>query len=45
LLTDTTQTIKQIAMQLGYSDVYFFTRQFREQTGLPPALYRKSREH
>jgi AraC-like DNA-binding protein len=45
LLTDTTLPIKQIATQLGYSDVYFFTRQFREQTGLPPALYRRSREH
>ena len=45
LLIDTTQPVKQIATQLGYSDVYFFTRQFREQTGIPPALYRKSREH
>ena len=45
LLTDTTQPIKQIASALGYSDVYFFTRQFKEQTGLPPALYRRSREH
>jgi len=45
LLIDTTQPIKQIATQLGYSDVYFFTRQFKEQTGIPPALYRRSREH
>ena len=29
---------------LGYRDVYFFSRQFRVITGVPPAMYRRSRQ-
>lgn len=42
LLAETGLPIKQIARQLGYSDVFFFTRQFAQLTGVPPARYRQS---
>jgi AraC-like DNA-binding protein len=43
LLGETDLPIKSIAQQLGYRDVYFFSRQFRQMTGVPPAVYRRSR--
>lgn len=44
LLTRTDLPIKAIADQLGYRDVYFFSRQFRELTGHPPGRYRETRQ-
>ena len=44
LLGETDVPIKSIARRLGYRDVYFFSRQFRQLAGVPPALYRKSRQ-
>ena len=44
LLGDTDEPIKVVAQRLGYRDVYFFSRQFRRFAGVPPALYRKSRQ-
>ena len=44
LLGETDEPIKSIARRLGYSDVYFFSRQFRRFAGVPPAMYRKSRQ-
>jgi AraC-like DNA-binding protein len=44
LLAETRLPIKSIAMQLGYRDVYFFSRQFKQITGVPPATYRRSAE-
>jgi AraC-like DNA-binding protein len=44
LLGETDLPIKSIARQLGYSDVYFFSRQFRKFAGVPPALFRRSRQ-
>ncbi len=44
LLGETDEPIKSIAKRLGYRDVYFFTRQFRSLTGVPPAMYRRSRQ-
>jgi AraC-like DNA-binding protein len=44
LLGETDLPIKSIAQKLGYRDVYFFSRQFRRLAGVPPALYRKSRQ-
>jgi AraC-like DNA-binding protein len=41
LLTDR-RPIAAIAEELGYSDVYFFSRQFRAHTGMSPAAYRRS---
>jgi AraC-like DNA-binding protein len=45
LLGETDDPIKRIAERLGYRDVYFFSRQFRALTGVPPAAYRRSRQH
>ncbi len=44
LLGDTELPIKQVAERLGYNDVYFFSRQFREASGVPPAAFRRSRQ-
>lgn len=44
MLAHTDLPIKQIARELGYSDVFYFTRQFRHLVGVPPGVYRKSRE-
>jgi AraC-like DNA-binding protein len=44
LLGDTDLPVKAIAERLGYRDVYFFTRQFRQRVGVPPATYRRSRQ-
>ncbi len=44
LLGETDLPAKTIAERLGYRDVYFFSRQFREFTGVPPITYRKSRQ-
>ncbi|MCK5114362.1 MAG: helix-turn-helix domain-containing protein [Phycisphaerae bacterium] len=43
LLVDTDLPIKHISAQLGFRDVYFFTRQFTKHLGLPPGKFRKSR--
>ena len=45
LLGESDLPIKAIAETLAYADVYYFARQFRQVTGLPPAAYRKSIEH
>ena len=44
LLGESDLPIKSIAQRLGYNDVYFFSRQFKKFAGVPPALYRKSRQ-
>lgn len=44
MLAHTDLPIKQIARELGYSDVFYFSRQFRKLTGVPPGEFRKSRE-
>lgn len=40
-LVFTPKSIKEISVDLGYSDVNYFIRQFRKQTGLPPGAYRR----
>ncbi|MFW6059612.1 MAG: helix-turn-helix domain-containing protein [Phycisphaeraceae bacterium] len=40
LLTESSLTITQIADALGYESVYFFSRQFKEKTGVSPSAYR-----
>ncbi len=42
LLAGSGLPLKAIARRLGYRDVYYFSRQFRQLTGLPPAGYRRS---
>jgi AraC-like DNA-binding protein len=44
MLVESNVPIKVIAQRLNYRDVYFFSRQFRQMTGVPPALYRESRQ-
>lgn len=34
--------VKEISEALGYSDIYFFSRQFKQATGMSPLEYRKS---
>lgn len=41
-LRDSDLLIKQIASQLGYSNEYFFSRQFKSVTGQNPSDYRKA---
>jgi len=36
-------SLEQIADSLGYTDVYFFHRQFKRVVGVPPAAWRKAR--
>jgi AraC-like DNA-binding protein len=43
LLSETDLPLKTIAARLGYNNVYFFSRQFREIAGVSPGTYRKSR--
>lgn len=43
LLTGSDLAVGEIAERLGYRDVYFFSRQFRQRTGLAPLAYRRSR--
>jgi AraC-like DNA-binding protein len=38
----TEQTIKEISIRLGFTDPYYFSRQFRKVMGQSPASYRKT---
>lgn len=42
LLAETDLPVKQIAQQLGYKNIFYFTRQFSRAVGVPPAQYRRS---
>jgi AraC-like DNA-binding protein len=44
MLGATDLSIKSIAEQLGYRDVFFFSRQFARVTGMAPAAYRRTKE-
>jgi AraC-like DNA-binding protein len=44
LLGETDMPIKTVAEKLGYDNVYFLSRQFRECAGVSPGVYRKSRQ-
>lgn len=41
LLANTSLGIEQIAAELGYADVFFFSRQFKQFTGAAPTRWRK----
>jgi AraC family transcriptional regulator, arabinose operon regulatory protein len=40
-LLSTDVPIKEIARELGYADVFYFGRQFKQQTGVSPAAFRR----
>ena len=42
LLTDTNQTISEIAMQLGYHDSHHFMKSFKQMTNLTPTNFRNA---
>lgn len=42
LLTDTNQTINEIAMQLSYHDSHHFMKSFKQMTGLTPTEFRNA---
>ena len=41
LLTGTQLSIGEISERLGYGDIYFFSRQFKDKVGVSPSAYRK----
>lgn len=41
LLAETDLSISEIAERLEYADIFFFSRQFKQKTGMPPSEYRK----
>ena len=41
LLNDTDMTLKNIASAIGYNDVSYFSRTFKEHEGVSPSAYRK----
>lgn len=42
LLRETPLSIGEIAERLDYADVYFFSRQFKQKTGVSPLAYRRN---
>lgn len=41
LLLSTDLSVSEIADALGYQDVFFFSRQFKQKVGVPPSRYRR----
>lgn len=41
LLRESELTVSEVADVLGYQNVYFFSRQFKEKLGRPPSAYRR----
>ena len=41
LLLKMEQPIKQIAAEIGYKNIYYFTKIFKQYTGMPPAAFQK----
>lgn len=44
LLDTTTDSVKKVALAVGYHDPYYFSRLFRQVIGLSPTGYRNSRQ-
>lgn len=44
LVGNTELPFKEIAEQLGYDNLFYFSRQFRRFHGVPPGTYRRSRQ-
>jgi len=41
LLTETNLSVKQVGLAVGYADPYYFSRIFKNSTGLAPRAYRR----
>ncbi len=41
LLAVSRLSVKEIAYQLGFTDPYYFSKQFKKHSGMPPNVYRK----
>jgi AraC-like DNA-binding protein len=41
-LQESSLPVKQVAFTLGYRDIFFFSRQFRERTGYSPGAWRRT---
>jgi AraC-like DNA-binding protein len=44
LLSETDLALTAVAERLGYDNVYFFARQFKQFAGVSPGVYRRSRQ-
>jgi len=44
MLSSSAYNIENIALELGYCDKYFFSKQFKAKTGLSPREYRRKQE-
>jgi AraC family transcriptional regulator of arabinose operon len=42
-LRESELTVTEVADALGYQNVYFFSRQFKEKLGVPPSQHRRGR--
>ena len=42
LLTDTSKSITEIALEVGFSDSGYFSRVFRREVGVSPEAYRQA---
>lgn len=45
LMGKTNERLREIARQVGYSDEFYFSRKFKQQQGMAPTIYMKSRRH
>ena len=43
LLINTDKKIKDISNEVGYKDIYYFTKVFKKEIGVSPSEYRKQR--
>jgi len=41
----TDKSIKEIALNLGFDDPYYFSKRFKQITGMPPIKYRAANKH
>jgi ABC-type Fe3+-hydroxamate transport system substrate-binding protein len=44
LMSDSAATVKEIANQAGFRDEYYFSRRFKQTTGMTPTQYRLGRQ-
>lgn len=44
LMEESNLTVSQIADELGYKDLYFFSRQFKQEKGVSPRIFRKEKK-